>query len=1107
MPDKTKCRQIFYRGITIRTLLTISFLIACPALAIADDEWNVTSGNWSDANPCPWSTGAEPTSTDFVDIANGGTANITLPGETCAYLYLGGTSHTGAVQMTGGSLTVGYDEYITSGTFTQASGLNTAGCVQISPTAKYTLSGGTLRITSGLDNQGILDLSNSSVVVNLYSAIATLSGTTLAASSAATLNVDSSSLLIIPSGHSVGEYFAIVNNSGIIHQAGSTLEIPHAYAICGNGTINDHVTCAGMLSSSYGYSIINLNGGLDISNLTGMVELGQGSLYVNDANSGMIGGSLHTYCQYIGSSGAGTFMHSGGMNECVYSYVGYNSGCSGTYNLSGGTHIVDQILYIGGYNGSTGGGTYNLSGTGQLTVKQECIASSGTGAFIQTGGTNNVSYVEVGASGTYALSAGTLNLSYGIYDPGVFDISNSSAVINAPSSIIVLSGTVVATQGTASLNMDAHSLLIVPKGFDPAVYFKHYTPPGILHQVGSALDIPSTYSICGASSIPDHVNCTGSLKATLAINLNGGLTVSGTGNVDLGGGSLKVDDQTSAVSGGSLYAYNQYVGYSGTGTFTQTGGTNAPGNLYLGYNSGSNGTYALSGTGSLSCQSEFSDEYIGYSGTGTFVQTGGINAVQNLYLGYKSGSQGLYTLTGGSLSAQSLRISAGRFEWCYKKGLTTTYLMVNSGTLAMYFDFNLADLASGTLFGGSYFSAGGTVEITNGATATQSGTTSISIGGLAVGSHAGSGTYNQTGGTNSASIYLGYDPASTGTYNLSGTGHLGCSEYVGYSGTGMFNQSGGTNAPGYMYCGYNDGAVGTYNQTAGTNTPSYVYCGFNAGATGTYYLSSEGQLSVSNEYLGYSGSGTLNQTGGTNTCRINLGFNSGSSGAYYLNGGTLITKSIFKGSGATAFYFGGGTLQASGTFTCSLPMTLTGDGGNANFDTAGNYVTLSAILSGDGGLNKLGSGTLTLSSKETYAGNTTVNGGTLAIAGGIDPNGTSLIDVQSGTAALKTVNVNKTNLNINTAALAKFEVVNGMHTVGAISGSGITQVDAGASLTAQSISQGTLTIGSGATLTIQAIPSGPLGNPITPVPETSTLILLSAAFILAISTWARKQKS
>ena len=176
-------------------------------------------------------------------------------------------------------------------------------------------------------------------------------------------------------------------------------------------------------------------------------------------------------------------------------------------------------------------------------------------------------------------------------------------------------------------------------------------------------------------------------------------------------------------------------------------------------------------------------------------------------------------------------------------------------------------------------------------------------------------------------------------------------------------------------------------------------------------------------------------------------------------------------------------------------MTLTGDGGNANVDSAGNAVTLSGVLSGVGGLNKVGSGTLTLSATETYGGNTTVNGGTLVFSGGIGAGGTSLIDIQSGNASFETVAVNKSNLNINTAALATFEIVNGSHTVGAISGSGTTMVDAGAKLTATSISQGTLTLGAGATLTIATIPGGPTSGTITPVPEPSVFVLLAGFFV------------
>ena len=60
------------------------------------------------------------------------------------------------------------------------------------------------------------------------------------------------------------------------------------------------------------------------------------------------------------------------------------------------------------------------------------------------------------------------------------------------------------------------------------------------------------------------------------------------------------------------------MGRDGTGTFTQSGGTNAT-NLYLGYNAGDRGTYVLSGTSQLSSF----NQYVGYSGTGTLTQSGG----------------------------------------------------------------------------------------------------------------------------------------------------------------------------------------------------------------------------------------------------------------------------------------------------------------------------------------------------------------------------------------------------------------------------------------------------------------------------------------------------
>ncbi len=117
--------------------------------------------------------------------------------------------------------------------------------------------------------------------------------------------------------------------------------------------------------------------------------------------------------------------------------------------------------------------------------------------------------------------------------------------------------------------------------------------------------------------------------------------------------------------------------------------------------------------------------------------------------------------------------------------------------------------------------------------------------------------------------------------------------------------------------------------------------------------------------------GSNSYTGGTN---LNAGIvefsalnNFGSSGALNFNGGAI------------RFAAGAGNLDIS----TQVVLTFTGAGG---IDTNGNNITFNGAIgnNGAGGLNKLGSGTLTLNAANTYSGPTTVVAGTLAIG----PNGT-----------------------------------------------------------------------------------------------------------------------
>src|SRR5215472_15215176 len=101
------------------------------------------------------------------------------------------------------------------------------------------------------------------------------------------------------------------------------------------------------------------------------------------------------------------------------------------------------------------------------------------------------------------------------------------------------------------------------------------------------------------------------------------------------------------------------------------------------------------------------------------------------------------------------------------------------------------------------------------------------------------------------------------------------------------------------------------------------------------------------------------------------------SGGTTLNAGTLAVGSNGAlGTGALTFA-SGTTLQAAANgLSLANAMTLNG---TSTVDTQANALTLFGTISGSGGLAKIGSGTLTLSGADSYAGGTALNAGTLAV--------------------------------------------------------------------------------------------------------------------------------
>ena len=230
-----------------------------------------------------------------------------------------------------------------------------------------------------------------------------------------------------------------------------------------------------------------------------------------------------------------------------------------------------------------------------------------------------------------------------------------------------------------------------------------------------------------------------------------GCNPSGSGTYNLTGGSLSLSPGGQGLC----------VGNSGTGTFMQSGGTNTlDTGLYLGLSRGGSGTYNLTG-GSLSLPGGGQSLCVGYSGAGTFTQSGGTNTASGgLFLGYYSGSSGTYTLSAGSSSlpgAQGLYVG-------YSGGGTFTQTG-GSNTVAGYLYLGYGSGGSGTysLSAQGVLSAYG--EVVNSGSFTQSGgTNTTGVPGLYINPGPGGGTYNLNGGVLIASGLAGAGPA----FNFSG---------------------------------------------------------------------------------------------------------------------------------------------------------------------------------------------------------------------------------------------------------------------------------------------------------------------------------------------------
>ncbi len=669
-------------------------------------------------------------------VGNGGIGSFSQSaGSHSTFILSVGVNAAGAYQLSGSSssLSVRYNEtigYSSAGSFLQTGGTHTIREVLTigsggSARGTYTLNGGTLAV-SAIDTLGY-----------------------------ETIGYDGAGTFI---------------QGGGFHQIDSSLGTDDSlilgYNATGTGTYsmtNGSLTMnKSLIVGARGAGTFIQNGGTHT--LTGgAIYLGWGP---NSRGTYSLGGGtfINSGWDRIGQTGAGTFIQTGGFHAAAGMQLGLTGSLvdnTGFYSISAGTLSLAGSLSM--YTGmttfnQTGGvvsvgdmllisersnayATYTLSSTGVLNASAESVGYAGHGTFTQSGGSHTVpNELQIGSpdytgSGTFTLGGGTLsagsidlvvngtfNQTGGTLSPTTFN-HNGGTIAGA----MVNSGTLIHNSGSFTGSLNNYGTVVLNADLSIGGHLENYA-------VVPALNIPSARTL----TVSGYVHNDG------IMSLNGGTFVannlqyigySGNGTFQHNSGAhngwiICIGDnghtgRYTLTSGTLATSEGQVVGGDGGtglgyGTFTQNGGTNNVGySLLIGRTAGSTGYYALN-SGTLTVASAAYAEFVGVYGTGTFVQTGGLNTVNtNLWIGFSdsyAGGSGTFLLNGGTVSAVAEVLGTGTGVFTQNAGYNYTgSLTINSGST-----FNMA--------GGTFITNGAIPTISNSGVATFGGNQRWAVG-------------------------------------------------------------------------------------------------------------------------------------------------------------------------------------------------------------------------------------------------------------------------------------------------------------------------------------------------------------------------------------------
>lgn len=764
-------------------------------------------------------------------------------------------------------------------------------------------------------------------------------------------------------------------NSGQASSLGSSGAIT-----LGNGTFLMYVGAATSTNRA-----ITSNGSSWFNNGTGAITLSaDGSLVTNGitfrGNGNFIVDALVTGMGGLNRTDAGTVFLSNANNSFA-----------GNISISVGAFSTNDIDLIG-ENSAIGKGSQ--IGLGQSNGGVEL--ANNIGKFIYTGAnggyTNRTIRINNGVSGTTAVGGGIIeNTVVGKLLEITGDVSTAAT---ATASTLELTG---AGNGKLSGNITGAPLLTLSKSGAGTWEISGANTHRGQTQVKAGTLLVSSLTGTGASSV--ITSGTGRIGGT------GGVSGATGGFITIASGTQLMVGNTHGILAGAQDAN----GYTGAASQFSLGGTTnvaitLGGTLQFDLFSGSDGV-TLGSADKLVVATTASTLALG--GVVTVADSTGSGNWRAVGTGgWTSGIWQLFDWSGASAATKTgaftYNLATGRlalgYTWDTSQLATTGILSVRAQTGSEVHIWTGTTSSSWAAAGN--WSTGSIPGASNDVIfAGALPTTTTHDGDRTVRNILFTGTANYTINNSGAGgvLYLAGDATNGGTIeSRGGTQIFNTGVRVGVSSSDVYIINNGT--------AMNFNSHITANDWGGTPTNKTIYF---SGSGSTYVTQLERRHDTYNLSVVKNGSGTLT-INGSNSADVSA------TGAVTFTGTTTINEGKIRisqeralGGNPTAYYAGhltlnGGVLGAFATFAIddvNRGITLGANGGG--FDVEGSFnLTIANRIVGTGGLQKTGTGILSLTSDNQYTGNTVVSAGTLLVGnttgsatgtGGVSVTGTAVL--------------------------------------------------------------------------------------------------------------------